>query len=205
MRFKRLSAALLLVSIAAVIGLAADDKSPFRAKPVSDYPYRQTSENLTIAAEQFITDAQTSTAFGKLNPWRYGVLPVLVVIQNDSPDAMRLDKMRIYYTLPGGTRVEPTPGSDLKYLQGARQPKTMSGGPLGGIKGVKLPKSPLAAWEIEGREFHARMIPPGQAASGFFYFQASTNSEAASIYISGIENATTGKELYYFDIPLSGK
>jgi hypothetical protein len=193
------------VSIAAFIVHAADDKSPFRPKPVSDYRYRQTSENLTIAAEQFITDAQASTAFGKLNPWRYGVLPVLVVIQNDSPNAMRLDKMRVYYTLPGGTRVEPTPGSDLKYLAGARQPKTMNGGPLGGIKGVKLPKSPLAAWEIEGREFHARMIPPGQTASGFFYFQASTNSEAASLYIAGIEDAVTNRELYYFEIPLSAK
>ena len=30
--------------------------------------------------------------FGNLNPWRYGVLPVLVVIQNDGKDALRVDR-----------------------------------------------------------------------------------------------------------------
>ena len=190
-------------SIAAIAALAADDKAPFRPKPVADYPHRQTSEKVTIAAEQIVTDSQAAPAFGKLNPWRHGVLPVLVVIQNDSPNPIRLDKMHIYYTLPGGTRAEPTPGPDLKYLQGPRQPK-MVNGPLGGIRGTKGPKNPLASWEIEGREFRARMIPPGQTASGFFYFEASTNSEAASIYISGLEDAVSHQELYYFDIPLSG-
>ena len=194
----------LVVSIAAGAGLAGDDKTPFRPNPVNEYAHRQTSEKITIAAEQVVTDAQAVPAFGKLNPWRHGVLPVLIVIQNDSPNPIRLDRMHIYYTLPGGTRAEPTPGQELKYLQGPRQPK-MVNGPLGGIRGTKGPKSPLAAWEIEGREFRARMIPPGQTASGFFYFEASVNSEAASIYISGLEDAVTHQELYYFDIPLSGK
>jgi hypothetical protein len=196
-------AALLAVSIAVAIGYAADDKSPFRPRPVGDYPHRQTSEGVTIAAEQFVTDAQAATAFGKLNPWRYGVLPVLLVIQNDSPNAIRLDKMRIYYTLPGGTRAEPTPGQEVKYLRGVKQPRPISG-PRGAVPG-RTAKNPLAEWEIEGREFRARMLPPGQTASGFFYFQAETNSEAASIYISGIEDAVKNQELYYFDIPLSGK
>jgi hypothetical protein len=66
-------------------------------------------------------------------------------------------------------------------------------------------KNPLAEWEVEGRAFAAKMIPPGQAASGFVYFQAPLNSDAASVYISGLENAVTGKELFYFEIPLSGK
>ncbi len=203
MRFKGLLRALLVVSIAVGASLAADEKAPFQPRPVGEYPHRQTSENVTIAAQQIVTDEQASAAFGKLNPWRHGVLPVLVVIRNDGPNALRLDKMRIYYTLPGGTRAEPTPGQDVKYLQGPRQPK-MVNGPLGGIRGTKS-KNPLAAWEIEGREFRARLIPPGQTASGFFYFEASVNSEAASIYISGLEDAVTRQELYYFDIPLSGK
>ena len=203
LRFKRLLTVSIAVGVCFAADDAAEDKAPFRPKPVGEYPHRQTSEKLTIAAEQIVTDEQASPAFGKLNPWRHGVLPVLVVIQNDSPNPIRLDRMKIFYTLPGGTRAEPTPGQELKYLQGPRQPK-MVNGPLGGIRGTKS-KNPLAAWEIEGREFRARLIPPGQTASGFFYFEASVNSEAASIYISGLEDAVTRQELYYFDIPLSGK
>jgi hypothetical protein len=33
----------------------------------------------------------------------------------------------------------------------------------------------------------------------------SESSAAASVYISGMENPVTGKELYYFEIPMSGK
>src|SRR5205823_3790865 len=131
--------------------------------------------------EQFITDEQTRDAFGKLNPSRYGVLPVLVVIQNDSPNAIRVERTRFVYVLPDRTRIDATPAADIKYIRGARQPKSIPG-PVGvHLKG----KNPLAAWEIEGRAFAAKMIPPGQSASGFVYFQAPLTSDAALVYISG--------------------
>ncbi len=169
---------------------------------MNEYPHRQTSEKVTIAADQFITDEQTREAFGKLNPWRYGILPVLVVIRNDSPDALRVERIKFVYVLPDRTRVEATPAADVKYIKGAKQPKSIPG-PMGVHLGKG--KNPLAEWEVEGRAFAAKMIPSGQSASGFVYFQAPLNSDAASVYISGLENAVTGKELYYFEIALSGK
>jgi hypothetical protein len=198
---------LLFVSIAAgtaAWGFWADAKTAFQARPAAEYAHKQTSENVTIAAEQFITDEQTKDAFGKLNPWRYGILPVLVVIQNDSPNAIRVDRMKAIYTLPDRTRVEATPAGEIRFLRGVKQPTNVPG-PVGGIHVGKSPKNPLAAWEIEGRAFSAKMIPPGQSASGFVYFQAPVNSEAASLDISGLMNAVTNNELFYFEIPLSGK
>jgi len=186
------------VSIASAGGV----ETAFQAKPASSYPHRQATDKVTIAAEQCITDEQTKDAFGKLNPWRYGVLPVLIVIQNDSPDAVRLDQIRFIYVLPDRSRVESTLAADLKYLNGAKQPSTLP-------NQIPIPirrksKSPLAAWEIEGRAFSAKIIPPGQSASGFVYFQTPNSSEASSVYISGLVDAKTGGELYYFEIPLSG-
>lgn len=192
---------LLFVSIAAALG-AADDKTTFQAKAAKEYAHRQTSEKLTIAAQPFVTDEQTKEAFGKVNPWRYGVLPVLVVMQNDGPNAVRLDKIRFVYVLPDRTRVEATPASDVKYLLGAKQPKSLPG-PVPGIK-LGKGKSPLTEWEIEGRAFSAKMLPGGQSASGFVYFEAPTTSDAASVYISGLTNAVTNNELFYFEIPMSG-
>ena len=100
--------------------------------------------------------------------------------------------------------MEATPAAEMKYLKGAKQPSNNPSPAVGGIKLGKNPKNPLAAWEIEGRAFSAKMIPPGQSASGFVYFQTPTSSAAASLYISGLVNAATGNELYYFEIPLSG-
>jgi hypothetical protein len=163
-----------------------------------------TSEKVTIAAEPYITDDQAKEAFGKVNPWRYGVLPVLVVIQNDTNAALRVDRAQFVYVLPDRSKVESIPAAELRFLQGPKQPQRLPGA-APPIKITKSKGNPLAAWEIEGRAFAAKMIAPGQSASGFIYFQAPTTSDAASLYISGLTNALTGAEYYYFDIPMSGK
>ena len=201
MRILRLNGAALLLALA-VSALAADNKGAFQAKPAADYPHKQTSEKVTIAASVYLTDDQTKEAFGKLNPWRLGVLPVLVVIQNDGKDAIRIDRVKFVYTLPDNTHIEATPAADVKYVQGPKQPGTITS-PIGVI--VKKPKSPLAAWEIEGRAFSAKMIPAGQSASGFVYFQTPATSDAAVIDVSGLINAATNSEIYYFEIPLPDK
>jgi hypothetical protein len=66
---------------------------------------------------------------------------------------------------------------------------------------LKPKKNPLAEWEIEGRAFSAQMLPPGQSASGFVYFQADL-VKGATIYLSGIAEAATGTEILYFELPL---
>lgn len=203
MRFNCLGLGVVLgFSITAAVAGAAD-KSTFQAKPAAEYPHKMTSEKVTIAAQPFVTDEDAKTAFGKTNPWRHGVLPVLVVLQNDSAHAIKVDRATFVYQLPDRTKVEATPAGDLRFLGGAKRPKEYPT-PIG-VKVGKSGKSPLAEWEIEGRAFSAKVIPAGQAASGFVYFQASTESEAASLYISGMTDAVTNNELYYFEIPLSGK
>jgi hypothetical protein len=71
-------------------------------------------------------------------------------------------------------------------------------GPIGKISSKK---NPLDAWEIEGRALAAQMLPAGQSASGFLYFETGLQ-RGATIYLSGLTEAATGKELLYFEIPL---
>jgi len=172
-------------------------------KPVDAYSHRQTSEKVTIAAQSVESDEEAAEPFGKVNPYRYGILPVLLVIQNDGPDAVRVDRLHLVYTLPDRTRVEATPAQDVRFIHGVRTPKGLPG-PTGKIKLTKGPKNPLAEWEIEGRAFAAKMVPAGQSASGFVYFQVPLASQAAMVTISGLQNAVTGKELFDFEIPMSG-
>jgi hypothetical protein len=194
---------LLAVSISAAWG-ADNEKSKFEVKPASAYPHHQTSEKVTIAAEPMETDEQTHEPFGKVNPYRYGVLPVLLVIQNDGPDAIKVDRIKLIYSLPDGARIEATPAQDVRFIHGTQAPNRLPG-PAGGITIKRTPKNPLAEWEIEGRAFAAKMVPAGQSASGFVYFQTPQSSAAASVYISGLEDPVSGKELYFFEIPMSGR
>jgi len=187
----------------AIMPALAADKPTFQAKPVEQYANKQTTDGVTIAAEQFTTDDQAKTAFGKLNPWRYNILPVLVVIRNDSPSAVRLEKLHFVYEMPDHSKVDSIPASDVKYSQGPGKPK-VGIGPLGGVK-VSKGKLPLDVPEIEIRAFAAKILPPGDSASGFVYFEAGETSAAAQLYITGLQNAATGKDLYYFEIPLADK
>jgi hypothetical protein len=183
------------MSIAAAF---AADKEPFKAAPAASYANKQTNDGIIVAAEPFTNPDKLKTAFGKLDPNEYGVLPVLVVIQNDSKESIRLDRLKVEYVSPK-VRVEATPSREVRYARGVQRP-SVAQGPAGRVK-VWGKKNPLDAWEIDGRAFAARILPPGQAASGFFYFQTEPQA-TASIYINGLSEAKSGKELFYFDVPL---
>jgi hypothetical protein len=187
--------------VIAVIGMAAE-KPSFEVKPIDRYTNKQTTDGVTIAAEPFITDEQAKTAFDKVNPWRYNILPVLVVLRNNTPNAVRLENLHFQYELPDRSKVDAMPAADVKYMQPGK--RKVGVGPLGGVR-VSQSKGPLNIPEIETRAFSAKMLPAGDTASGFVYFDTEVQSAGASLYITGLQNAVTGKDLYYFEIPLSGK
>jgi hypothetical protein len=197
--FKRLS----LLSIAAA--LLADkaipaDKPEFKVAPASSYPSRQTNAKVTVAARPYESDEEAKGPFGKHNPYKYGVLPVLVVIQNDSHQAIRAEQIKVTLIGADKSSVDAIPAGDVKYLQGAQQPNVATGPiPTGPRIGRK--KNPLDSWQIEGRAFTAKMIPAGESANGFFYFQTGFQ-RGSKLYVTGLSEAGSGKELFYFEIPL---
>src|SRR3954453_20711253 len=102
--FKRLA---LFMSIAAAF--AADQEAPFKAAPADSYPHHQKDGAITIAVDPYASGEKIKAAFGKLDPYQYGVLPVLVVIQNDGKETIRMDRMKVEYVGPANHRVEATP------------------------------------------------------------------------------------------------
>ena len=183
------------------IGLAKEKERPkFTPGPAASYETRQTISNVTVAAVPYATEGLVVQAFGKVNPNREGVLPVLVVIQNDTGQTLALDKLKVELVTGERDRILATPAADLKYLGGAQRPKVYTG-PIPGSPHVSKKKNPLAAWEIEGRAFSARVLTAKDSANGFFYFRASYYP-GSTLYITGLREATSGKELFYFEIPL---
>jgi len=193
--FKRLA---LILSIATAC--AADKETPFKAEPAASYAAHQTASGITIGVEPYTRSENVKVAFGKLDPNEHGVLPVLVVIQNDADKTIRLSNMKVEFLGPNREHIEATPAKEVRYLQGPRQPNVISG-PAGKVKVLKGKKNPLDAWEIEGRAWAAQMLPPGNSANGFFYFQTPLLPHG-TVYVSGLAEAGTGKEILYFEIPL---
>jgi hypothetical protein len=179
---------------------AKKEETKFTPAPAASYPSHQTSEKVTIGVLPYFNDEDTLPVFGKRNPYHYGVLPVLVVIQNDSAKTIKVQSLQAVWVLPGGDKVEATPAKDVRYLTPPKRPSTMPG-PPGLPPSVFSKKNPLDTWEIEGRAFSAEVVPPGQSASGFYYFQTGYQ-QGASLYLSGLREAESGRELLYFEIPV---
>jgi hypothetical protein len=199
--FKRLALLLSIAALSAATASSADkDPAPFKPGPASSFTSHQTNAQITIGVETYEAGDKIKSAFGKLDPYQYGILPVLVVIQNDSDKSIRLDHLQVQYNGPNHDRVDATPARDVRYLKGPDRPNAIPG-PGGKVKVLKGKKNPLDAWEIEGRSFAAQILPPGQSANGFFYFQTGLQRNA-TIYINGMTEAGTGKELLYFELPL---
>src|SRR5579863_4458479 len=119
---------------------AADKELHFTAGSASSYPTRQTSEKVTIAAVPYYGEERVHLAFGKVDPNRYGILPVLIVIRNDGAQTLRLDTMRVEYVTSDRNHVDATPAKDVPYLGGAREPR-MAPAPIPGTGSrVKHPK-----------------------------------------------------------------
>jgi hypothetical protein len=190
--FKRLA---LFMSIAAAF---AADKTAFQAPEAAAMPHHQTTDGLTIGADAYDSGPKVRLAFGKLSPGDYGILPVLVVMRNEGARAVRLRNLRVEYVGPNGDRVVATPANEVRYAVG---PDPLAGQRRAGPIPIKK-KNPLDAWEIQGRAFVAQMLPVGNTASGFFYFNAELKP-GATLYLSGLAEAGSGRELVYFEVPLN--
>ncbi|MGC8881569.1 MAG: hypothetical protein ACP5UT_01955 [Bryobacteraceae bacterium] len=175
--------------------LAAAGDEPFRPKPAAAYPSHQKVGPLVIAAVKFETDSETKPLFG-INPNEYGVLPVLLILENQGNTTLMLDHMRVAYQARR-TEVLPTPAHELPSILAPRRPRVGMRSP------VPLPKkkNPLARVEFESRAFSAKTLLAGESAHGFFYFETPFNPGAV-LYITGIREGVTGKELFYAEVSI---
>ena len=190
---------LVISSIAltmASMGLGSDKE--FRTLPASDYAH-QSADQVTIGAKPFDNEDLTAEAFGKKTDLlKYGVLPVLVVIENKRARPLDLRDLEVNLVAADGRHVAAVNPEDIPYL--GTTGKRPSQVPLP----VPLPKkkNPLNSPEIVTRAFSAKMLPPGDSASGFFYFEA--RPEAGDrIYLNGLRDARSGQDILYFEFPLS--
>lgn len=186
---------LALLSIASALAWGADKR--FSPGPPEQYAHQQ-NEQVTLGAKAFSDSDETKSVFGKkvdLN--RYGVLPVLLVVHNGRGKTIDLNGLEVKLVPSGGRSVIPLePGEVSSIANPSKEPS---------VTPSRIPhshKNPLDSVTIVERAFVARMIPAGQDANGFFYFQAKPEP-GMKLLVQGIYERPTGKEILYFEIPLS--
>ncbi|MCU1293571.1 MAG: hypothetical protein JWP08_2421 [Bryobacterales bacterium] len=154
---------------------------------------------MTVGAKAFDKPDQLADVFGKkADLLKHGVLPVLIVIENKRQKTLDLRNLDVTLVAADGRHVSAVDPGDVMSL-GAHG-KSGSQIPLP----VPLPKKKnrLNTPEIADRAFIARMLPPGESASGFFYFEAQSEG-GDRLYLSGMKEMPSGQEVIYFEFPLA--
>ncbi len=170
---------------------------PFKPGPAASYAH-QTSGPVTIGAKPYNKEELTESAFGKkVDPLKYGVLPVLVVVENKGKEAVDLQNLEVSLVASDGRHAPAVGPEDLAHLGSpTKRP---------GIKQTPIPmpkkKNPMNSPDIVVRAFSAKMLPPGDSASGFFYFEARPE-RGDKLYVNGMREARSGTEIMYFEFPL---
>lgn len=194
MRGTRIS---VLVTMSIALTLAAED-SAWRAGKAADYSH-QATEKVTVGAKAFRTAEETDPAFGKKADFnKYGFLPVLVVVENQHGETLDLKSMQVELVAAKGNHVQAMLPDDVPYIaKPAQRPNTQPKLPFPTPK----KKNPFAIPELQNRAFSAQMLPNGDSANGFFYFEAKPEP-GMKLYLSGLRLRPSGKELFYFEIEL---
>ena len=189
----------VISSIALPVFLIAAGTVPFHPGAAADYAH-QSSDQVTIGAKSFNTEDQVAGVFGKkVDLLKYGVLPVLVVIENKRQKTLDLRDLEINLVGSDGRHVSSVNPEDVPFLGTSGHRPRNSPVPLP----VPLPKkkNPLNAAEIVTRAFSAKMLPPGDSAQGFFYFEAKPEP-GDSLYVNGLRDTPSGHEILYFEFAI---
>jgi hypothetical protein len=181
----------------------AADKSQFKPEGPERYGNAQKVSGLVLAADSYHDPERAKVAFGsKTKPQDHGILPIYLVIRNDSTKTINLKDIRVEYHADRARSAAIPPGEVPYVGKATRPPKVDAGGPIPGRVRVRRGKNTLEAREIQELAFMAPVLPPGETASGFFYFQG-LYRENAILFITGLKEAGSGQELFYMEVPVN--
>jgi hypothetical protein len=186
------------VLIGASVLIAAD--KAFQPGRAGEYVH-QLSDQVLLGAKAFDTEELTIQAFGKkADLLKYGVVPVLVVIENQRDKSLDLQDIQVSLVARDGRHVDAMKPEDIQFVGGKTKRPSATPYPR-----LPLPKkgNPLASPEVIERAFSAKMLPPKDSANGFFFFEARPEP-GDKLYVSGIRDARSGQEIMYFEFSLDG-
>lgn len=196
------------VALALLLGVVcmADKVPPLvRPQPAATYAAKDGHDDVIIAAVPYDTEEKSKAVFGKYDPLKAGVLPVYLVISNNSKDVLRLEKWTVEFIASDRQRAEPTPAGTVSLmLRGKKAPRSLDP-PRGPFP--RLPERYNTGDEaaLISREFALKMVPPGDTVGGFLFFDTGRRTHVvrgARLYLTNMSWGRTGKELFYFEIRL---
>jgi hypothetical protein len=200
-QFLTLAAAALLLPALCLAGkqFVMPEARPARTYPAHD---EHPNEKVTVAVDPY--DMPDKAGIFSVHYSEIGMLPVFLVISNDSDQPISLSGMSAELITVDRTKLLPASADDLyRRLSHPSARGTSYPIPFPGRK-VKGSVSKQAREEIVNSRFAARAVEPHSSQCGFLFFDVSgisTPLAGAHFYLTDVHDAG-GSELMYFEILL---
>lgn len=195
---------LLLVVAAPALVFAAKEFSMPKVQPAFSYPAHDhhANENVTVALDPY--DSPGKANIFVVNYREHELLPVLLIITNDSDQPIQLADMKA--ELVTADRAKLTPDNEDDVLRRISHPSASGTHypvpfPTRKVKGGVSSKE---RDEIDNAQFKAKAVEPRSSQAGFLFFDISDTPNAlpgARFYLTGVRNAS-GNDLMYFEVPI---
>jgi hypothetical protein len=196
--------ALALVLAVPLLCLAAKEFSMPKTQPAFSYPAHDhhAKENVTVGLDPY--DDPAKAKIFTINYHDNDLLPILLVITNDSDEPIELSGMTAELVTADRAKLHPATEDDIlrrvthPHATGARVPVPF---PTKRVKGGMNSKE---LDEIQGAEFKAKAVEPRSSQAGFLFFDVADLSNplaGAHLYLTGVRDSS-GHELMYFDVEI---
>jgi hypothetical protein len=205
-----IAAALALPAAALVVpGAHAAQKKAPPADAASTYPAKDVheKESVTVAAEPFETRAKGD--FFRLDYAGHSILPVRIIIQNDSDAALDLNQVRIQFIASDGTKLPAATPEELNrrlFRFNDIKQRHIPGTP---ITYNKTPVDKKILDDDKDFSFAQTNIPAHSSANGFLFYDVKDLDDpllkGAELYVKmahAVDKAGKNTELFAFSVPM---
>jgi hypothetical protein len=203
-----LSATLIAVSLLSISGNSSaspSDHTPPAVQPATDFAAVEVhaDERLAIAAEPY--DTHEKMELFRVDYFSHGVLPVRLIVTNNSDRPISLRDARILYVTSQGDRIQAADPEDVERLmtrkekQGGKIPLP---GPLPSIKLKPKASDKAIEQDFDTFEFQALVVEPHTTRAGFLFYDIAGLAhplKGALLNLHKIKDAD-GRELFFFEI-----
>jgi hypothetical protein len=201
---KKMSVTVCVIGILTVLAWASKDFTMPATHTAKGYPAHDehSMERVTVALDPYDTPEKAKIFNEKYS--EIGFLPVLMVITNDSDQAISLADVRPEYVTQDRTKMQPASEDDLARRISHPSAKTAPSPLPFPTRKVKGGMREEIREEIHNSRFAAMAVEPHTTQAGFLFFDISGISApvaGAHFYLTGVRDAND-KELMYFDVSL---
>ena len=200
---RRLTPALLLLFILP----AHAERKPKPPLPAAQYPMHITHDGVTIAAEP--GDTKETRPDTRLDYYSHGLLPIRVIVTNDSTEPVNLDDARIHFIAADDTDLPAATSDDLdrrlSTIKAATGTKIPIGLPIPITVGKKdIPKK--IKQDDDDFGFKTTTIAPHTTVAGYLYYDTQDLPTPvltkAYLQLRQVRFPTSKRVIENFEIPL---